>query len=196
MIKLKKITNNCLILFALFSVNVAAEQETGQIKPLQTVHDINSVDLLTGKYYPSLPQLNIPAAPNLSFETIQKLTSKISGTLYRSRNDSERTESYSLTYGGSTSESFTCKSYDCVPTIDTGSVLVANMSSGSFTYMQGKTGMLIRYDSESSYVDLSNVYGANNRNATGTWHASEIIFPDGEVLSLTYDKVTEPDISP
>jgi hypothetical protein len=54
------------------------------IKPYQIVTDMNSVDLLTGRYYPRLPVLGIPAAPNLTFESMQQFDSKITGTLWKS----------------------------------------------------------------------------------------------------------------
>ncbi len=197
MIKLKNKLSHCILLSTVLASNVSAEEETAHIKPLQSVTDINSVDLLSGKYYPSLPVLSVPAAPRLTFETVQKLNSRIAGTLYKPVYDSDRQESFSLTYGGTTSESFSCKLYDCIPAGDTGSVLLGNMNSGNFTYFQGKTGIIIRYTSKSSYADLSHAQGNDeNRNATATWHATEIIFPDGEKLTFTYDKVKDSALNP
>ncbi|MEL7308724.1 MAG: hypothetical protein AAGK05_13195, partial [Pseudomonadota bacterium] len=52
----------------LLSCTVAAEDDFTPIKPLDVEKDINSVNLLDGKYYPTLPTLSIPAAPRLTLE--------------------------------------------------------------------------------------------------------------------------------
>ncbi|WP_196138969.1 RHS repeat domain-containing protein [Aliikangiella sp. G2MR2-5] len=171
----------------------ATESAEYHIKPLQIEPDINSVDLLSGKYRPQLPVLSIPAAPNLNFQTLQKLDSKITGTLWRDSagggGTSQRRETYSLTYGASTSEYFTCLSYDCVASNSTGSQLRGNMRTKNFLYTQGGTGIEVRYNLQSSLFQWNNAL--DKKAEEGTWYASSIKFPTGEILSLTYDTTTE-----
>ena len=167
-------------------------QEQYDLKPLQITEDINSVDLLSGLYYPKLPVLSIPAAPRLSFETLQQFDSKIIGSLHKSAGVNppmmERTETFSLTFGGKTSESFSCINADCIPADNTGSRLRGQIrsSTSQFIYTQGKTGIRVLYSLPSSFFDYSS--NPNSSIAyTGTWYASEVYYPDGEVISISYD---------
>ncbi|MEX1221394.1 MAG: RHS repeat-associated core domain-containing protein [Idiomarina sp.] len=183
-----------LALLSAISFNAVADEDF-HLKPLQLEPDINSVDLLTGKYYPKLPTLSIPAAPRLTFETLQKFDSKIIGTLYPAvpvgelTEPRERRETYSLTYGGRTSEFFECLSYNCIAANNTGSKLLGNMNGDSFLYRQGSTGITVNYNLESSFIDYtSDPY--SDKSYQGTWYASQIIFPDNEVHTITYDTTT------
>jgi len=179
------------------SFTTVEEESDFLIKPLSVAADINSVNLLSGKYYPSLPVLSIPAAPNLRLETMQQFDSKITGALYGAGltdTTSERQENYSLTFGGKTSEAFDCPSYECTASDNTGSTLLGNMSTQSFTYIQGGTGVVVRYTLESSLFDYSDSAYAEKK-AEGTWYASQIIFPDGEILTLSYNTATSGNVT-
>ena len=167
-------------------------QEQYDLKPLQIAEDVNSVDLLSGLYYPKLPVLSIPAAPRLSFETLQQFDSKIIGSLHKSAGVNppmmERTETFSLIFGGKTSESFSCINADCIPADNTGSRLRGSIrsSTSQFIYTQGKTGIRVLYSLPSAFFDYS-----SNPNSSiaysGTWYASEVYYPDGEVITIAYD---------
>ena len=102
-----------------------AQEDHQYIKPLAIATDINSVDLVSGKYYPQLPTISIPAAPRLSFHTIQKFVSKIDGTW--SAGGNIRRENHSVTFGGNTSEFFECSDEDCIPARNTGSTLFGTL---------------------------------------------------------------------
>ena len=193
---MKKIPKILSVFLAGAVLNSAATQQQDEyhIKPLQVASDVNSVDLLSGTYRPQLPVLSIPAAPNLSLQTLQKLDSKIIGTLYSSTQGggigfTERRETYSLTYGASTSEYFECLSYECAPADNTGSTLRGNMNTKNFTYIQGKTGVAVTYNSLSSWFDYTSS-GFSDKSYEGTWYATKIVFPDGERHNITYDKTT------
>ena len=93
-----------------------AQDEQFNIKPLQVAPDINNVDLLSGKYRPVLPELSIPAAPRLTFNTLQQFDSKAVGILRSPGTGGEASFSYSVTFGLDISEHFTCQtSTDCTP---------------------------------------------------------------------------------
>ncbi|MDZ7871130.1 MAG: hypothetical protein U5L02_18345 [Rheinheimera sp.] len=180
------------LLGAAFAMNVASATDHPHIKPLQVAADINSVDLLSGKFYPSLPTLGIPAAPRLTLETMQQFDSKITGILYaavdaQGNSTGDRRETYSLTFGGKTSESFTCISYECKAADGTGSRLLGNMNANSrqFTYTQGSSGIKVRYTQLSSFFDNTG-HAYNAKSYEGTWYASQIIYPDGEKIDIAY----------
>lgn len=162
------------------------------LKPLQVAADLNSVDLMSGKFYPQLPVLQIPAAPNLSLQSMQQFDSKITGVSYSAVTRDglligSINESYTLIFGGKTSEFFKCNP-ECVAADGTGSKLFGTMdaSSRQFTYKQGKTGLLVRYTLLSSFQDFSRD-NLSKKTYEGTWYASEVYFPDGEKLSYQYD---------
>lgn len=176
----------------LTSIQLVVANDLQPIKPLQLAADLNSVDLMSGKYYPQLPVLQIAAAPNLSLQSMQQFDSKITGVLYSAATPQgfaigPRNESYTLTFGGKTSEFFNCNP-ECVAADGTGSKLLGTMdaSSRQFTYKQGKTGILIRYTLLSSFQDFSSD-PLRKKTYEGTWFASEVYFPDGEKLSYQYD---------
>ena len=202
---MRKMNKYYIKLFALssylLSCTVAAEDDFTPIKPLDVEKDINSVNLLDGKYYPTLPTLSIPAAPRLTFETLQKYNSKVTGTLYRTITwdgieSSERTEVFSLTYGGTTSEQFKCKSFECLATDNYGSTLFGNVGSedSRLEYRQGGTGIRVEYNSNSSFFNWNDQY--NNKLKEGTWYATSVYYPDGEKITFQYDKVFDSSVSP
>ena len=153
-----------------------------QLKPLQVAPDINAVDLLSGKYYPEIPVLSIPAAPRLTFESMQQFDSKITGVRGEGQ---DAPEQYSLTFGGKTSESVTCTNDKCTAANATGSQLRGRMTAVAkkFIYIQGQTGITVVYDRQSSFIDTIN-------RDEGTWYASQIIYPDGEKIDIAYDQAT------
>ncbi|WNC68730.1 RHS repeat-associated core domain-containing protein [Thalassotalea nanhaiensis] len=168
-----------LLLVSALTGQTFAEEDNEYIKPLEIVTDINGVDLNSGKYYPQFPALSIPAAPRLSFHTIQKFESRVDGTW--SAGGNTRIESHSVTFGGSTSEFFECIDDDCIPERNTGSTLFGNMSGPFFLYTQGSTGVKVKYNVKAGIYPTNGVHYPN-----GTFYASEITYPDGEVISIDY----------
>lgn len=152
------------------------------LKPLQVAPDVNQVDLLSGKYTPHLPTLSIPAAPNLKLSSLQQFESKIEAQ--GTGNTGEIGQgSYNVIYSGLTSERFERNGETAEPVDATGSRLIGshNASTGSYTYIQGNSGMRISYTSKSSITSVS---GGGWR---GVFYATGITYPDGESLTITYD---------
>jgi len=188
MMKLNNIKVTSTLLCALLVSNVFAEdgelppsqqpiEEVEPIKPLAMVTDINSVDILSGKYTPQLPILSIPAAPRLSLHTLQQLDAKIVGKGYAKGN-----ASFSVSYGGKTSDSFKCTASGCEPVDSNGSTLTGTISANSYIYVQGGTGVKVIYNKESWSRQVTDY------NEVG-FYASTIIYPDGESLTYSYDVV-------
>lgn len=55
-----------LLSSACIAFQAGAVEEIEHLKPQNIAQDTNSVDLLSGKFYPDFPGLSIPAAPRLS----------------------------------------------------------------------------------------------------------------------------------
>ncbi|WP_412970824.1 RHS repeat domain-containing protein [Glaciecola sp. MF2-115] len=163
--------------------------EHEKIKPLSVAPDVNGVDLLSGKYRQTYPSLGIPAAPRLNFESLERFDSKVTWQLYPGFDgftNASRSETFSLTYGGDTSEFFECKDYECTTKSNTGSrLLIANPHNDFIVYRQGKTGHTIIYSKRSSFFDYSGSQGTQVSKA-GTWYASEINYADGETVTIDY----------
>ncbi len=200
---MKNMIKKIVLLLIIFYVPFTFAQEDHQyIKPLAIATDINGVDLVSGKYYPQLPTISIPAAPRLSFHTIQKFESKIEATWASKSLDIDmydavsfddfsdkdweqvltiRKENYSVTFGGNTSEFFECSDEDCIPARNTGSTLFGNMSGQTFKYTQGKSGIVIDYNVKAGSYPIGQHY------TNGTFYANKITYPDGETITIAYD---------
>ena len=191
---MKQFTFLPLLLVTAFASG-AEESEIPMIKPLQVATDINSVDLLSGKYRPRLPVLSIPAAPNLTLHTLQEFNSKVEGVRPNPNpsNDmafNEWQESYSVTFGAQISESFTCNINGCEPSGSWGSTFIGTIHSPIKHYRQGSTGIYIKYDLQSSFWDYSNENYPKDLYK-GTWYASSISYPDGEKIEIDYDTASQ-----
>ncbi|WP_404339296.1 hypothetical protein [Pseudoalteromonas mariniglutinosa] len=138
-----------------------ADEVIPTIKPPVSVHNINAVNLNTGHYAAALPVLSIPAAPRLTFESMPKLESKINVIHWVSELPFGGKIAASLSYGGSQSDNFTCLS-ECRPIVNNGTRLIGGLyspsSSSTFSYKQGKTGRIVYYSSNLSYVDNRAVF--------------------------------------
>ncbi|MFC4653748.1 RHS repeat domain-containing protein [Rheinheimera marina] len=170
-----------------------AEEALPLLKPLSVEKDVNQIDLLSGKFHPQMPVLSVPAAPRLSLESLQRFDSRMTGVLYKSgaffSGYTERFQTFSVTFGGNTSEQFSCKMDICESTVTTGSEIsgVVTNASSSFIYTQGSTGIRVQYNSSSSFVSYAN-NAAINKDREGTWYATAIYYPDGETINISYDK--------
>ncbi|WP_337881022.1 RHS repeat-associated core domain-containing protein [Rheinheimera sp.] len=170
-----------------------AEEALPLLKPLSVEKDINQIDLLSGKFHPQMPVLSVPAAPRLSLESLQRFDSRMTGVLYKSgaffSGYTERFQTFSVTFGGNTSEQFSCKMDICESTVTTGSKIsgVVTNASSSFIYTQGSTGIRVQYNSNSSFISYAN-NPAVAKDREGTWYATAIYYPDGETINISYDK--------
>jgi len=159
-----------------FTTTQAAE-ELPLLKPLQVAEDPNGVDLLSGKYRPRLPVLGIPAAPSLSFETIQKFQPKVTWKI-TSEAGSYVTRQVSVTYGRSTSDSFRCSDDVCDSAKGNGSTFIPTGAGG--VYVQGHSG-----------VTMSFTRAASSSATHVTSYPSLIEYPSGETVTYTYDTATD-----
>lgn len=142
------------------------------ISPLKADFDINGVNLATGKTQITGPTLSVPADPRLTFDTVQNSAPYIVWTC-----TGNVCTAASVHIGLSHSESFNCPSGadSCYSVNNTGSLLVSN------TFTNVNSGETYTFNKPSLSLSTQKIS-----------FASSASFPDGEVLSYTYDTATYP----
>ncbi|MFB0999346.1 MAG: hypothetical protein QMC13_03855, partial [Colwellia sp.] len=116
----------------------------------------------------------------MALHTIQHLDAKIIGNGV-AVNAVGMKETYSVTFGGRSSDYFTCYEVgDCQPKDDNGSTLTGTINTSTHIYTQGGSGIKVVYNKQSWHITLPG-------QTQGGWYASNIIYTDGEVVTITYD---------
>jgi len=187
---------------ALSCGSINAQEEPEYLTPPSVAQDINSVDLLSGRYEPEVPELSIPAAPRLAFRHLQQFVVRIEGTKYNTLLQTppenpdgsppdEPTVSipspiYDITYKSNTSERIKCVDAECAPEENYGSFLIGDFSgpASNYTYRQGQTGAGYHYSSLEFFQEFP---PQNEIHQKGSWWVDEINYPDGEGLTFHYD---------
>lgn len=172
------------ILAAQAAFPASAQTTAKVISPLTVESDPNGVNITTGQARVATPTISIPAAPRLSFGLIQDamphLVAKISGT------PGEYVESSVAVHtGSSSSESFRCIYDDvCTNRKMNGSVIDGSIAiGGPYTFTQSGTGAVYNFDS----LEYNS---GNTVPRTTQYYASSITYPDGEVITLSYQTAT------
>jgi RHS repeat-associated protein len=171
----------CLAMAAL-AVPAFAQATNPAITPLTSEPDVNNVNITDGQMQMDVPTLSIPAAPRLQFDRVQSfmphLIANISGG-----GGNYVESSVSVHTGRSSSESFSCIYDDsCRSLKQNGALIEGDVVTGTwYVVTEGQTGAvynfnLLEYDS-----------GPTTQSRRVQRYASEITYPDGEVISLTYE---------
>ena len=150
--------------------------------PLRVQQDPNGVNLVDGKVVMPLPSLSAPGASHLSFSRIQDVSPAVSGKISGSGGADYSSGNYSVHTGGGSSEGFRCVDFDCTPATGTGSILDA-FGAGSSRYRQAGTGALYHFD-------IKGVNTLSGSTRSTYYYASNIVYPNGETISFTYDSYT------
>ena len=188
------------------SIDAQAVEDPEYLTPLSVKQDINSVDLLSGRYEPEVPELSIPAAPRLSFKFLQQFVVRVEGTKYKGivqqgaidpsidaptsavpSSSSVPPTIYDFTYQGNTSERIKCDQGECIPEENYGSFMTGSFQdqNSTFQYRQGQTGIRYLYNSNAYFIIHPSPTDPIDR--TGHWWVEYIYFPDGETLHFEYD---------
>ncbi|MCW5672744.1 MAG: RHS repeat-associated core domain-containing protein [Hydrogenophaga sp.] len=166
-----------LAVLALASVVASAQDVPEIISPLRVQTDHNGVNIVDGKTRMVLPTLSVPAAPNLRFDRVQNAAPYVTGTL------SGTTASYSVHTGDASSEAFQCVDTNtCSSVTGTGSVL---QGVGPFAFRQAGSGVLYTFN-------LKHVKTTGTNPVTMRYYASGASFPNGEIITYTYQTATLP----
>lgn len=155
----------------------SAPEPAKAISPLRSEPDPNGVNLLNGKKIVEVPVvLSVPAAPRLTFDRVQNAAPYVDGTIAHNAPGEYMSSSWAVHYGGNASEAFKCE-YDDVCTSVTQSGSTFTLAGRS--YQQAGTGAFYAYN-----IRHSRATGSNSTREYR--YASSVIYPDGEVISYTY----------
>jgi RHS repeat-associated protein len=175
-----------LLLAAAIGTGTAAQAQIdvpNVISPLRIEPDHNNVNLVDGRTTIDVPVLSVPAAPNLRFDRIQNAAPYMTGTIGDNQASSTSAQrSYSVHTGGGTSESFQCSEADCASIMRSGSTFHFVPNAGG-NYRQAGSGAVWHYTEVSVATPAP--------NARRVAYASSVTYPNGEVISYSYDQVTE-----
>jgi RHS repeat-associated protein len=150
------------------------------ISPLRAESDHNGVNIVDGKLSIGVPTLSVPGAPNLKFDRVQNVTPYVKGKVSGGVG-SYAIGNFSVHTGTGTSESFQCVDIDvCQSVTGTGSVFI---SGGIYKFRQAGSGAFYRYD-------LQHIKTTGSNPNTVMYYASSITYPNGEVISYTYETAT------
>jgi RHS repeat-associated protein len=163
------------------AAQIAASTPPSVITPLSTQPDQNDVNISTGRIRIGTPVLAIPAAPRLRLDTVQDAQPYLSAKI--GSNPGGYVESSVSTHiGGGSSESFSCVNDDvCTNHQGHGGRLDGAIAMGGpYTATLGQSGAAFTFDRlsyDSGPVGTRQVI----------YYASSAAYPDGEVISYTYD---------
>lgn len=169
------------------AVSNAAAQEAPEvpkvISPLYSEKDPNGVNTATGKRVMETPVvLSIPAAPRLKFDRLQNVAPYIVGTLAAGDPDTVGSlSSWTVHTGGSRSDAFKCDANATCDPVTSGS----SFRRIGRRYQEEQTGAVYTFDLE--HINLHNQFGGSE-----TYYASRITYPDGEVITFTYETGRDP----
>jgi RHS repeat-associated protein len=156
------------------------------ISPLQVEPDRNGVNLATGKMTPDALVLSVPAAPRLRFDRVQNAAPYVSGVLHKDQETIDYGGEWSVHTADGVTESFRCF-WDT----DDGKQCASVTGSGSSLLFNG--GRYRKAGSGELYY-LNVIHEFFNSQPTDPhpqylrlFYASKIEYPDGEVISYTYD---------
>jgi YD repeat-containing protein len=170
------------LLMAALTVPAFAQATNPAITPLTSEPDVNNVNITDGQMQIDVPTLSVPAAPRLTFDRVQSFMPHLIMTISGGNGDYVQS-SISVHTGRSASESFSCLFDDaCRSLKNNGAVIEGNMTTGEFlTVTEGQTGAVYTFD----LLEFDSGPSLQTRRVQR--YASSIVYPDGEVISLSYD---------
>lgn len=150
------------------------------ISPLRIEGDPNGINLDSGKTRMTAQLLAVPGAPRLRFDRVQNVAPYLSGRQSGAAGESVL-GSFSVHTIDGVTESFSCVDFDC------------QSLTGSGSFLNQNTRLFVRGNSGERYTfNLKHVVTTGTSPVTIQYYASSITYPDGEVLSFTYDTATLP----
>lgn len=153
------------------------------ITPLETQPDVNNVNIGTGLIRVDVPTLSVPAAPRLRFDALQNAVPHLRADIWGGMG-SYIESSIAVHTGGSTSELFRCRYDDvCTNEKSNGALIEGNIvDGGPYQFTESGSGAVYNYNS------LQFDSGTAQRQVW--YYASSITYPDGEIISFSYNKQT------
>lgn len=158
-----------ILSFSPFAEKAQAQDIPKTLTPLIVESDINDINIATGKTQITGPVLSVPAAPNLTFDKVQNSAPYLLININPS--SPVLSEAVSVHYGASSSASFNCMDHECTDVSGTGSVMT---TPSNFTL--APSGARYKFDK----ISLKTTTEERR-------YASSITYPNGEVISITYE---------
>lgn len=169
------------------SVNAQVANSTppAVISPLKAEPDPNGVNIATGLISIDVPALGVPAAPRLSVDTVQNAMPYLVAKVGAGNGYVE--SSVSAHIGGASSISFSCTNDDvCSDRKANGSRLEGAIAlGGPYTVIVAPSGAVYNFN-QLSYDSG----GVGTRQLI--YYASSATYPDGEVITFTYQTANYP----
>ena len=156
-----------------------AQSAPTALSPIKVEPDANNVNLVNGKAQLPMPSISVPAAPRLKFDWIQKAAPFVKRTIY---GDLGGESDVAVQSAEDTSESFHCTDTDCQSNgIGTGSLYRPALR----LYTEAGSGAVYTYGTKS----FDQLVGTSYQSL---YYVSKITYPDGEVLTYSYDGAKVP----
>lgn len=154
-----------------------APEPAAVISPLKTDPDVNGVNLLDGQKIVDMPVvLSVPAAPHLVFDRVQNAAPYVLGIITHNPPDTPGSSSWSVHYGGNSSEAFKCVDDGvCTSVTATGS----RWAFAGHQYQQAGSGVIYAFNLRASL-------SSGGTNTQELRYAVAANYPDGESISYTY----------
>jgi len=173
---------------------VQAQDLPKSISPLQIEPDRNGVNLTTGKMTPIALPLSVPGAPRLKFDRVQNLAPYITGEIVTSWEQGDLSARWTAHTVDGVSESFRCTwsvdGKDCENVNRSGSML--SFSGG--TFRRGGSGEVYSFNLVHLFQNPAPSDPIPQRKRL--YYASQIDYPDGEVIRYTYGTAKLPSGDP
>jgi len=164
------------------------------ISPLQIDPDRNGVNLATGKITPNALTLSVPGSSRLKFDRVQNAAPYSKGTFQKNFDTGdEATSQQTVHTADGFSEGFNCTKFGAGVTAPGGECLSVTASGSSMIYNgtdYRRSGSGERYDYDVLYMYTPAGQNGNpDQNGYSVYYASKVTYPDGEVISYTYESV-------
>lgn len=154
-----------------------AQASPSVVTPLVSQADPNNVNIADGGVRASIPNISVSSDPRLHFEGLRDSLLYVVGKSVTPSNAASQ-GNFSIHYGGTASQSYTCSDYDCQSVHDDGSRFTP------FQFFQkGNSGEIYYFDKKS--IDASSI-SKNVTTRNILYYVSKVRYPDGEIISYDY----------
>jgi RHS repeat-associated protein len=168
---------------ACFATPAVADEEVPKgPSPLTVAPDRNGVNISTGKLDIGILTLSVPADSRLTFDKVQNARPVATGNITNNASDEYRSSSWSVSYGGSSSEAFKCVFDDVCRSVNgTGGIFYMPTQ-----FVQAGTG------AQWAFTLLQSRAPTGAHTSGESYYAQSVAYPDGETISYTYEQGFNP----
>lgn len=160
-----------------------AQNVATTISPINVEPDVNGVNVTTGQTRFDVPSMAVPAAPRLRFDLLQNVMPRLTASIGGGPGAYVQ-GTVAVHHGAAASASFRCQYDDVCEDVKLGGARIEgyNASGSPMTFTQPSTGAVYTFDS------LEYDSGPTTSTRQVLYYATRIDYPDGEIISFTYEK--------